>query len=353
MEINRRLAVPRAAVLALGAALLFGASTPFVKLLVGEVSAAGLAGLLYLGSGIGLAVARGLRDGGWQPSGLSGSDWRWFGGAIVFGGILGPLLLVSGLALTAAGTASLLLNLEAVLTAVLAWVVFREHTDRRIVAGMALIVAGGLALAWPQSVSGGNWVGPLAIAGASLCWAVDNNLTRKVAASDALFIAAAKGLVAGAANLALALVLGETLPDLPLTGMVMVVGLLGYGASLVLFVRALCDLGTARTGAYFSTAPFMGAALSVVMLGEPTPPPFWVASLLMGVGVWLHLTERHDHPHRHEALTHEHDHVHDAHHQHAHDIPWDGREPHRHVHTHSALWHAHPHFPDLHHRHPH
>lgn len=343
-----------AAAMALGAALLFGASAPFVKLLVGEVPAVALAGLLYFGSGLGLAAARLLRDGGWRTSGLAGSDWLWFGGAIVFGGIFGPVLLVLGLARTGAGTASLMLNLEAVLTAVLAWVVFKEHTDRRIVTGMGLIVAGGLVLAWPSSTGGGTgWAGPLAIAGACLCWAVDNNLTRKVSASDALFIAGVKGLVAGAANLALALSLGERVPGGSLVAAVMVVGLFGYGVSLVLFVRALRELGTARTGAYFSTAPFMGAALSVVMLGEPTPPPFWVAAFLMGVGVWIHLTERHDHPHRHEALTHEHDHVHDAHHQHAHDFPWDGREPHRHVHTHPALWHAHPHYPDLHHRHPH
>ena len=351
---TRRLAVPGTAGLALGAALLFGASTPLVKVLVGEVPPVMLAGLLYLGSGIGLAVARGLRDGGWQPSGLAGSDWQWFGAAIAFGGIFGPVLLVHGLARTGAATASLLLNLEAVLTAVLAWVAFREHTDRRMVTGMVLVVAGGLALAWRSSAAGGTgWTGPLAIAAACLCWAVDNNLTRKVSASDALFIASAKGWVAGSANLGLALALGNPLPGGLLLGELMAVGLLGYGVSLVLFVRALRELGTARTGAYFSTAPFMGATLSVAILGEATTPLFWVATFLIGIGVWLHLTERHDHPHQHEPLTHEHDHVHDAHHQHPHDFPWDGREPHRHVHTHSALWHAHPHYPDLHHRHPH
>ncbi|MCB1906314.1 MAG: EamA family transporter [Rhodocyclaceae bacterium] len=346
--------MPGAAGMALGAALLFGASTPFVKLLVGELPAVGLAGLLYLGSGLGLTAARGVRDRGWQPSGLAGPDWLWFGGAIVFGGIIGPVLLVLGLSRTGAGTASLLLNLEAVLTAVLAWVVFKEHTDRRIVLGMGLIVAGGLALTWPSpGAAGSGWAGPLAVAGACLCWAIDNNLTRRVSASDALFIAGVKGLVAGLANLGLARALGEPLPGGSLAGAVMAVGLLGYGVSLVLFVRALRELGAARTGAYFSTAPFMGAALSIVMLGEPTPPQFWVATVLMGVGVWLHLTERHDHEHLHEPLTHEHMHVHDAHHRHEHDFPWDGREPHRHVHTHQALHHAHPHFPDLHHRHRH
>ncbi len=346
--------MPGAAGLALGAAALFGASTPFVKLLVGEMPAVGLAGLLYLGSGLGLTATRLLRDRGWRPSGLAGSDWPWLGGAILFGGILGPVLLVAGLSRTGAGTASLLLNLEAVLTALLAWVVFKEPADRRIVFGMGLIVAGGLALSWPSSDTGASdWTGPLAVAGACLCWAIDNNLTRQVAASDALYIAGIKGLAAGGVNLGLALALGGPLPGWSLAGTVMAVGLVGYGVSLVLFVRALRELGTARTGAYFSTAPFMGAALSIVLLGEATPPPFWVAAFLMAIGVWLHLTERHGHAHRHEALTHEHAHVHDAHHRHEHDFAWDGREPHSHVHTHQPLRHAHPHFPDIHHRHRH
>jgi drug/metabolite transporter (DMT)-like permease len=346
--------LPSAVWLALLAAALFGASTPFVKLLVGDVSALALAGLLYLGSGLGLAAARLVRDRGWRSSGLAGTEWLWFGGAIVFGGALGPLLLVLGLAHTPAGTASLLLNLEAVLTALLAWIVFREHADRRIVAGMVLIVAGGLALSWPEGEAGaGLLAGPLAIAGACLCWAIDNNLTRKVSASDALFIAGIKGLVAGSVNLGLALALGETLPAWQMAGAAMSVGLLGYGLSLVFFVRALRELGTARTGAYFSTAPFVGAALAIALLHEPTPAPFWLAALFMGIGVWLHLTERHGHAHTHDALAHNHAHVHDAHHRHEHDLPWDGGEPHRHPHEHTPITHSHRHFPDIHHRHGH
>jgi len=340
--------------LALLAAALFGASTPFVKLLIGDVSALTLAGLLYLGSGIGLTAARLLRDRGWRPGGLAGAEWLWFAGAIAFGGVLGPLLLVAGLAHTPAGTASLLLNLEAVLTALLAWIVFREHAGRRIVAGMALIVAGGIVLSWPAGEAGaGSLAGPLAIAGACLCWAVDNNLTRKVSASDALFIAGTKGLVAGSVTLGLALALGQALPAWPLAGAAMSVGLLGYGLSLVFFVRALRELGTARTGAYFSTAPFVGAALALVLLNEPTPAPFWLAAGLMGLGVWLHLTERHGHTHMHDALAHTHAHVHDAHHRHEHDFPWDGREPHAHPHAHAPISHSHRHFPDIHHRHGH
>lgn len=346
---------PAAAVwLALAAAALFGGSTPLIKLLIGDTSALMLAGLLYLGSGGGLAATRLLRDRGWRPGGLARGEWPWFIAAIGCGGIVAPVLLVWGLARTGAGTASLLLNVEAVLTALLAWLVFREHADRRIVFGMGLIVAGGIALSWPTSGSGAkDALGPLAILGACLCWAIDNNLTRKVSAADALFIAGTKGLAAGAVNLGLALALGQALPAWPHAGAALLLGWLGYGVSLALFVRALRELGAARTGAYFSTAPFVGAALSIVLLGEPTPLQFWVAALLMGWGVWLHLSERHEHAHAHEALTHAHAHVHDDHHRHAHDFPWDGREPHAHPHAHAPLRHEHPHFPDIHHRHGH
>lgn len=339
---------------ALAAAALFGASTPLVKLLVGESSPLLLAGLLYLGSGLGLAAIRLLRDRGWKPSGLAPGEWRWLAGAIVFGGMLGPALLVFGLTRTDAGPASLLLNLEAVFTAMLAWVVFGENADRRIVLGMLLIVAGGVALAWPTAASPPqDWIGLLAIAAACLCWAIDNNLTRRVSGSDALFIAGAKGWTAGMANTGLGLLVGGSLPAWPTAGAAMLIGLAGYGLSLVLFVLALRGLGTARTGAYFSTAPFLGAAVAILLLGEPAPVPFWIAAGLMALGVWLHLTERHAHPHTHELLAHAHPHAHDAHHQHTHDFDWDGREPHSHWHRHEALTHKHPHFPDIHHRHGH
>lgn len=339
---------------ALAAAALFGASTPLVKLLVGESSPLLLAGLLYLGSGLGLAAIRLVRDRGWKPSGLAPGEWRWLVGSIVFGGVLGPALLVFGLARIDAGPASLMLNLEAVFTAVLAWVVFRENADRRIVLGMLLIVAGGVALAWPTAASSPKDVaGLLAISAACLCWGIDNNLTRRVSGSDALFIAGTKGWTAGLVNTSLGLLVGAALPTLATAGTAMLVGLAGYGLSLVLFVHALRGLGTARTGAYFSTAPFIGAAVAILLLGEPAPTQFWIAAGLMGLGVWLHLTERHEHLHTHEPLEHTHRHVHDAHHQHAHDFEWDGREPHSHLHRHEPMTHKHPHFPDIHHRHGH
>jgi drug/metabolite transporter (DMT)-like permease len=341
-------------VYALGAAALFGASTPLAKALGLNLSPILLAGLLYLGSGLGLTLLRLIRDRGWQPSGLKSSEWPWLIGAIAFGGVLGPVALMFGLTLTSGSTASLMLNLESVLTAVLAWLVFKENADRRIVAGMLAIVAGGLLLAWPQgSAQSQSWIGPLAVALACVCWAIDNNLTRKVSASDAVFIAGIKGLTAGLVNCALALSLGAELPHIAVLGPTLLVGFLGYGISLVLFILALRGLGTARTGAYFSTAPFLGAAIAIVLFGEPVSMTFWGASLLMGLGVWIHLKERHAHEHQHLALLHSHRHVHDEHHQHEHAFQWDGVEPHSHEHQHTPIRHSHPHFPDIHHRHKH
>lgn len=340
---------------ALAAALLFGVSTPLAKQLLREASPLLLAGLLYLGSGIGLSAARLLRDRGWRTPALARTEWLWLLLAIGCGGALGPLLLMLGLARTPAGSASLLLNLEVVLTALLAWIVFRENTDRRVVLGMALIVTGAALLAAPGGAAHGAGLGSgaLLIALACLCWALDNNFTRKISASDALFIAALKGLAAGVANTGLALMLGDRLPPPAGIAVAMVVGLLGYGISLVLFVLALRGLGAARTGAYFSTAPFLGAAVSIMAFGEHPAPLFWLAAVLMGTGVWLHLQERHEHIHSHEAVLHTHRHTHDLDHQHLHGFEWGGREPHTHEHSHALLTHSHPHYPDIHHQHEH
>lgn len=349
-----RMTFPPAVSAALAAALLFGASTPLAKQLLRDTSPILLAGLLYLGSGVGLGLARLLRDRGWRKPLLARAEWLWLLLAIGFGGVLGPLLLMLGLARASAAVASLLLNLEAVLTALLAWIVFRENTDRRVVLGMALIVVGAAALAARGAAYAPalGW-GAALIALACLCWALDNNFTRKVSASDALFLAALKGLTAGAVNTGLALLLAERLPPPAGIAQAMGVGLLGYGVSLVLFVVALRGLGAARTGAYFSTAPFLGAAIAVLAFGERPAPLFWLAAVLMGAGVWLHLQERHEHVHTHRPMTHTHRHVHDEHHQHSHDFDWDGREPHTHEHAHALLTHSHPHYPDVHHQHAH
>jgi len=341
---------------ALGAAVLFGASTPLAKLLTGVLPPVMLAGLLYLGSGIGLLVFRSLRFR--RPSAadasLARADLPWLAGAIIAGGIVGPLLLMFGLRATSGSVASLLLNLEAVFTASLAWFVFRENFDRRILLGMMLIVTGGVLLSWQSGPgpAGSEW-GAALVAGACLAWAIDNNLTRKVSASDAVQIAGLKGLVAGAFNTGLALAIGASLPQWSTALAAGLVGLAGYGVSLALFVVALRHLGAARTGAYFSVAPFFGAAIALWLLGEAADSFFWAAAVLMAAGVWLHITERHEHLHEHAPLTHTHRHVHDEHHRHAHDPGSEGAEPHTHEHRHERLVHRHPHYPDLHHRHRH
>lgn len=342
-----------AMVYALASAALFGASTPLAKLLVGEVQPLALAGLLYLGSGIGLLGWFLLRKRGERATNLSRADLPWLAGAILAGGIVGPALLMYGLTRTDGATASLLLNLEAVLTASIAWIVFRENVDRRVFLGMVAIVAGGVVLSWDEMPRAGGLAGPLLIAGACLAWAIDNNLTRRVSGGDAVTIAGLKGLVAGAANLSLALFQGAPLPGTGILASAAAVGLFGYGISLVLFVVALRNLGTARTGAYFSVAPFFGAALALLVLRESPSTAFWIAAALMALGVWLHLTERHEHEHLHEPMEHTHPHVHDEHHQHGHGFAWEGDEPHAHPHAHRRMRHSHPHYPDLHHRHDH
>src|SRR5215813_11248474 len=243
---------------ALGAALLFGASTPLAKLLLGEVDPWLLAGLLYLGSGIGLAFLLLLSRS--KRARVARGEWGWLAGAVLSGGVLGPVLLMWGLSRMPASGAALLLNAEAVFTALLAWFIFRENFDRRIALGMSLIVAGAVVLSWPGEAGFGAAAPALAVLAACLAWALDNNLTRKVALADARFIAMAKGLAAGATNTTLALALGAQLPAISVAAMAGLLGFAGYGVSLALFVRALRELGTARTGAYFSTAPFAGAA---------------------------------------------------------------------------------------------
>jgi drug/metabolite transporter (DMT)-like permease len=346
----------RSASPALAAALLFGASTPLAKLLVGDVAPLLLAGLLYLGSGLGLGallLIRRLRHPqAAETMTIPRGEWPWLLGAIAFGGVVGPALLMWGLTQADGATASLLLNVEGVLTAALAWLVFKENADRQIVLGMVAIVAGGVLLSWQPGPAGLS-LGALLIIGACLAWAIDNNLTRKVSANDAMLVACLKGLLAGACNTGLALAAGAALPPTSSIGAAAVVGFLGYGLSLTLFVVGLRTLGTARTGAYFSVAPFFGVVISLALWPDTPSALFWVAAGLMGLGVWLHIRERHEHEHTHDVLEHGHRHSHEEHHRHEHDFPWDGREPHVHPHRHAVLTHRHPHFPDIHHRHGH
>ncbi|WP_304351474.1 DMT family transporter [Comamonas testosteroni] len=341
----------RGVVAALSAAVLFGAGTPAVKMLLEHASPWLMAGILYLGSGIGLLIYRLVTQA--PAVALKRNEMGWLAGAVVAGGMMGPLLLMTGLSGMAATDASLLLNAEGVLTAVLAWFVFKENFDRRIALGMVAIVAGAIVLSWPSQTGTASLWPTLAVLGACLSWAIDNNLTRKVSIADASFIAMMKGLAAGATNLLLALATGAVWPLPGVVALGTVIGFLSYGTSLVLFVIALRYLGTARTGAYFSIAPFFGAVLAIAFLGEPASPRLLVAGVLMGIGVWLHLTETHQHEHTHELLEHSHEHEHDEHHQHVHA---DGSMPtgkHAHLHTHEPMTHTHEHFPDIHHQHDH
>ena len=336
---------------AVAAAVLFGAATPFASRVVGQASPQVLAGLLYLGSGLVL----GLSMAAWPTRGqapLTRRELPSLGGAIVFGGGLGPLLLMMGLRTTTAPTASLLLNLEVVLTAALAWVVFHEGVYGRVALGIGFIVAGGVLVSWSDHGSFGVSAGVVAVVAACGCWAIDNNLTQKVSAKDPRQIACLKGLVAGSANLAIGLVAGGSLPSVPATAATMGIGVVGYGISLMLFVFALRSLGSARTGAYFAVAPFVGVAVGIVLFGEPFNARLWPACVLMATGVSMMLSERHDHRHVHEPLTHSHPHTHDdSHHTHEHAAGVDVVEPHVHEHEHDAMAHIHPHRPDIHHRH--
>src|SRR6516225_11461965 len=344
--------------LALGSAFLFGASTPIAKLLLGIADPLLLAGLLYLGSGAGLALVKiggGLLGLGRSEAPLRAGDLPWLSAIVLFGGILGPALLMWGLTLTSASTGALLLNTEGLATMAIAWVVFRENVDRPIFLGAMAILAGAVLLSWPEARAIGpqlSW-GSVLIVLACVSWGIDNNLTRKLSAADPLQIAMIKGLVAGAVNLALALAKGAPLPGPTTVAAAAAVGFLGYGVSLVLFVLGLRHLGAARTGAYFSTAPFIGAALALPLFGETPTLALIGAALLMGIGVYLHVAEAHDHEHLHEPLEHEHRHVHDIHHQHEHTSDAPAGEPHSHGHRHPRLRHKHPHYPDLHHRHEH
>lgn len=348
------LGIQRYAFFALAAAALFGASTPLAKLLLGEISPIVLAGLLYLGSGLGLALLRLARGPEARPreAPLAARDWGWLAGAIICGGVAAPVLLLWGLSGGGAAETALLLNFEGVITVLIAAVLFRESVGGRVWLAALVMLAGGSLLAYDSGAPLGFSPHALAIIGACFGWALDNNLTRKIAGADPLVTAMTKGLAAGGFNLALGLALGRTFPDSGPAAGAVALGFVAYGVSLVLFILALRHLGSARTAAHFSTAPFIGAAIAIFALEEPFTVSFGAALLLMVAATWLVLTESHVHEHEHGHLVHAHRHVHDEHHRHAHHGD-EGPEPHVHEHTHEPMRHAHPHLPDLHHRHEH
>lgn len=315
-----RLIIKQGPLFALLAAALFGASTPLAKLFVGRIDAWLLASLLYLGSAVGLLLILSFKFIlTFKFATLPKKDIPWLTLATLFGGVLGPVFLMKGLSLTSASNASLLLNLEGVFTALLAWIAFKEHYDRRIILGMAAIIAGGVVLTLPsKGLESGSTKGILLIIGACFCWGLDNNFTRKISASDSLVLTFLKSLIAGLTNLFISRFFTIDYPSISIIAEAMSLGFFGYGLSIVLFVLALRHLGASRTGAYFSTAPFIGSVLSLLLFPDSLSINILVAGLLMGIGVYLHLTEKHSHEHSHGDLIHTHDHYPDADHQHTH-----------------------------------
>ena len=335
---------------ALASAVLFGLTPPLSKTLLDTVPPLILAGLLYLGAGVGLLAYRVTRGSSQNEAHLSKADLPWLTLAIVTGGVIGPFLLMYGLSLTTASAGSLLLNLESLATMAIAWLFYRENVDRRLLVGAAAIIGGAALLSWNGDRLSFD-AGAVLVAGACLAWGLDNNFTRKVSAANPVDIAMLKGLVAGAVNIVLGVWAGFSLPTFETASAAGLLGFFGIGVSLVMFILALRHLGTARTGAYYSLAPFIGAVVAVTVLHEPLTWSLVAAAILMGIGLWLHLSERHEHDHLHEVMEHEHRHVHDEHHQHEH--AGTVKEPHSHWHTHKPMRHKHPHYPDIHHRHGH
>lgn len=342
----------RGALFGLLAAALFGLSAPLAKRLLGEMTPQILAGLLYLGAGLGLSGWRAIRPASSEAP-ISRADAPTLMVVALAGGVLGPLLMLVGLNRVSAVAGSLLLNLEGPFTMAIAVLVFREHLGRYGLAAVACILLGAALLRFQPGTFAADTSGILCLAGACLAWGVDNNLTQRLSLKDPFAIVRFKSLSAGAVNLTLGLVLGGRLPQLEIVLLALLLGLFSYGASVVLDAYALRMVGAAREAAYFATAPFVGVLAAVAMLGEPLRPFDVAAMLLMGVGVAALLRERHSHQHEHEALRHAHLHEHDEHHQHAHAPGDPPGEPHSHAHRHAPLLHDHPHVPDAHHRHRH
>ncbi len=341
---------------ALIAALFFGCITPATKFLAKDLPPQSMAGLLYAFAGIGLlAILLFKKDFLKAFSRVQNKDYKWFSLATVFGGILGPAFLTYGIHYISGSTASLLLNLEAVLTSLIAWFIFKEHFEKKIVYGMILIILGCLTLSLNSTVTSGtdSPLGFLLISLACLSWGIDNNVTRNISHLDPLLIASFKGLIAGSSNLFLGYLIGERLVLNFEILQIGIVGFFGIGISLVAFIVSLGSIGTARTGAIFSTAPFIGSILSITFLGESLTLPLAVALILMAGGVWFHLSEDHYHEHSHKELAHSHEHIHDEHHQHSHSSNDPNGELHTHRHVHLPMIHKHPHFPDIHHQHEH
>ncbi|MDA8414269.1 MAG: EamA family transporter [Desulfobacteraceae bacterium] len=337
-------------------AVLFGISPALCKLVIGEMSPILLAGLLYLGSGIGLSfvLVRQRINIIRETRGISRLHRLKLLCAVLAGGVIAPLCLVYGIKHGKASEVALLLNLETVATTIIAWRIFKEQVSRNVWAGKVLIVlaASVIILKSPEglafSASG------ILVVLACIFWGIDNNLTRDVDELPATALAAIKGYGAGLFNIILAAVLGFGTFEAYQIGGALLIGALSYGTSLVFFIGALRKIGSARSSTFFAIGPFIGVLTSLILLHEQPPAFFWLAAALMLAGVLCLYRERHEHPHAHGALTHRHQHTHDQdeHHRHLHDEK-DNSEPHDHYHVHERLTHRHVHWPDTHHRHGH
>jgi len=348
----------RGVIAALSSALLFSLSAPLGKLLLEDMAPLPLAGLLYLGCGLGLAALTLFRrlvlrhDPSSVESKLRGSDYIYLGGAVLAGGVAAPILLLHGLLTIPAGNASLLLNSEVILTVFIAALIFKESVTKWVWGAFLCMVSAALLLTIRSDAA--SWQvepGTILVILACFMWALDNNLTRKIAHRNPVFIARTKGLAAGGTSLVLGFLMGDHLP-VPVAGMMaLLLGAFSYGASLVLFIYALRHLGTARTAICFSAAPILGAIGSVLILAEPVTSRLLAAAVMTACSIGFLMRENHEHEHEHEAVFHEHRHIHDEHHRHEHAGDW--QEPHSHGHLHETLVHSHPHTPDLHHLHRH
>ena len=344
-------------VFALLSAALFGLSTPIAKVLIGDIPPVALAGLLYLGAFAGLSIysigkALVSSDRSRRAPPLRRKDVPWLVGAVMAGGIAGPISLMLGLKYVSGFSASLLLNLEGVATALIAVLLFKEAAGRRLWLALGCMTLAGVFLSWDPVEGNFSIAGPLLIVFGMVCWGVDNNLTRNISDKDPVQITIVKGAVAGTVSLSAALFLGMKVPFNHLVPLALTLGAFSYGVSLVLFIKALEGLGSARTGTFFSFGPFVGALASLVILREWIGWVMFPAAGLMAFGVWLIATEKHSHVHLHEEVTHSHSHGHDdGHHTHKH--AGDVQEPHSHEHLHVEQIHSHVHWPDTHHRHEH
>jgi len=338
-------------------ASLFGISPPLAKLLVKDIPPVALAGLLYLGAFAGLSLySIGKRtimtDPDKKAAPLERKDLPWLAGAVLAGGIIAPISMMTGLTLISGFSASLLLNLEGLATAMIAVFLFKENAGKRLWPALVCMTIAGILLTWDPGQGKFNIVGPLLIIFAVVCWGMDNNLTRNISHKDPIQIAKIKGFVAGITSLSLAIILGMKIYlDITIV-FSLLLGSFSYGISLVFFIKALEGLGSSRTGAFFSLAPFIGAITSLIILKEWIGWVMFPAAGFMIIGIWLIGSEKHSHYHIHKQITHTHSHVHnDMHHLHKHSGAF--HEPHAHEHTHTEIAHTHIHWPDIHHRHEH